>query len=219
MHRAPAAQDGYQANLRVSSVRFDHSALTRSSSEPKLRTRHSREKEPAMPIVMPRRSAIRLLTATSLVLAAAPPALSQQAPIPARPQPLSDDQVQRFVQAAHADLDLTRQLLDKEPRLIKATWDWGGGDFETALGGAGHMGRRDIASLLLARGAALDLFAAAMLGELSIVRAALDSRPSLARVPGPHGIPLVAHAKAGGPAAASVVEYIGVVLERLERNV
>jgi hypothetical protein len=171
-----------------------------------------------MSIVVSRRTAIRLLTATSAGFAVVPTALSQQAPVPARPLPLAADQVQSFVRAAHADLDGTRQLLDKEPRLIKATWDWGGGDFETALGGASHMGRRDIASFLLERGAAIDLYAAAMLGELSIVRAALESRPSLARVPGPHGIPLAAHAKAGGPGAASVLEYIKSVLEQLERS-
>jgi hypothetical protein len=106
-------------------------------------------------------------------------------------------------------------MLDAEPRLLRATWDWGGGDFETALGAAAHMGRRDIAALLLERGAQLDLFAAAMLGEMTIVRAALEARPSLARVPGPHGIPLLAHAKAGGPPAAAVLEYIGGVLTRL----
>jgi hypothetical protein len=100
--------------------------------------------------------------------------------------------VQRFVQVAHSDFDATRQMLESEPRLLRATWDWGGGDFETALGGAAHMGRRDIAAWLLERGMPMDLFAAAMLGELTIVRAALDVRPSLARVPGPHRIPLLA---------------------------
>jgi hypothetical protein len=123
--------------------------------------------------------------------------------------------VNEFVRVAHADLDATRKMLDAEPRLIRAAWDWGGGDFETALGGAAHMGRRDIATFLIDRGAHLDLFAAAMLGELPIVKAALDARPSLARVPGPHGIPLLAHAKAGGPAAAAVLDYIGTVLTRL----
>jgi hypothetical protein len=43
-------------------------------------------------------------------------------------------------------------MLESEPRLLRATWDWGGGDFETALGGAAHMGRRDIAAWLLERG-------------------------------------------------------------------
>ncbi len=109
-------------------------------------------------------------------------------------------------------------MLDAEPRLIRATWDWGGGDFETALGGAAHMGRRDIAALLLDRGAPFDLFAAAMLGELAIVRAALEARPGLARVPGPHGIPLIAHAKAGGPAAVPVFDYVSTVLAQLENR-
>jgi hypothetical protein len=123
--------------------------------------------------------------------------------------------VNEFVRVAHADLDATRKMLDAEPRLIRAAWDWGGGDFETALGGAAHMGRRDIATFLIDRGAQLDLFAAAMLGELPLVKAALEARPSLARVPGPHGIPLLAHAKAGGPSAAAVLDYVGTVLTRL----
>jgi hypothetical protein len=165
--------------------------------------------------VISRRTVIHALTTTFAALPFMQSASSQTpAPIPARPDPLAGDLVKRFVVAAHGDLDATRDLLDKEPRLIKATWDWGGGDFETALGGASHMGRRDIAGFLLERGAPIDLFAAAMLGELSIVRAALEARASLARVPGPHGIPLLAHAKAGGPAAAPVFDYIRSVLER-----
>lgn len=153
-----------------------------------------------------RREVVRSLTALPFL---------QQSAVPARPPALPGDQVNEFVRVAHADLDATRQMLDAEPRLIRAAWDWGGGDFETALGGAAHMGRRDIAAFLIERGAPLDLFAAAMLGELAIVKAALDARPALARVAGPHGIPLVAHAKAGGPAAAPVLDYIGGVLTRL----
>jgi hypothetical protein len=166
-----------------------------------------------------RRYAIRALTAALAALAAERPAWSQQPPaIPPRPSPLPDDQVRQFVQMAHSDLDATRQMLGSEPRLLRATWDWGGGDFETALGGAAHMGRRDIAASLLDRGAPLDLFAAAMLGEIAIVRAALETRPSLARVPGPHGIPLLAHAKAGGPAAMGVLDYVSAVLAHLDQK-
>ncbi len=69
----------------------------------------------------------------------------------------------------------SRRALGDEPRLANATWDWGGGDWESALGAAGHMGRRDIAELLLAHGARLDLFVAAMLGEVEVVRAILDA--------------------------------------------
>ena len=155
------------------------------------------------------------LTRRAVVRSLAGLPFAQQSVVPARPPALPGDQVNEFVRVAHADLDTTRRMLDTEPRLIRAAWDWGGGDFETAVGGAAHMGRRDIATFLIERGAQLDLFAAAMLGELAIVKAALEARPSLARVPGPHRIPLLAHAKAGGPAAAPVLDCIGSVLTRL----
>ena len=158
-----------------------------------------------------RRLVVRTLTGSLAMLATGRLSWSQQQATPPRPSPIAHDQVQRFVQVAHSDLDATRQMLESTPRLIRATWDWGGGDFETALGGAAHMGRRDIAELLLDRGAPLDLFAAAMLGELTIVRAALEARPSLARVPGPHRIPGVAPAKAGGPTAAPVQDNVNTV--------
>ena len=97
--------------------------------------------------------------------------------------------VQSFVGNAHGDLDAVKTALADEPRLANATWDWGGGDWESALGAAGHMGRRDIAELLLAHGARLDLFVAAMLGELEIVAPMLDAHPEMRDSKGPHGIP------------------------------
>ena len=106
--------------------------------------------------------------------------------------------VQEFVGKAHADLDRVKELLAQEPALINATWDWGSGDFETALGAAAHMGRTDIANFLLEQGARLDIFAAAMLGKLDIVKAALTAYPAALKIPGPHGITLIAHAEAGG---------------------
>ena len=116
--------------------------------------------------------------------------------------------VQEFIRVAHADFDRTKELLTQAPALINATWDWGGGDFETALGGAAHMGRKDIANYLLENGARLDLFAAAMLGKLEIVKAVLQIYPDALKTPGPHGIPLIAHAQAGGEDAKSVLEYL-----------
>jgi hypothetical protein len=92
--------------------------------------------------------------------------------------------------------------------LINACWDWGGGDFETGLGAAAHMGRRDIANFLLENGARLDLFAAAMLGEMDIVRSALTAFPEAIKTPGPHGIPLIEHARAGGDEAREVLEFL-----------
>src|SRR5262245_65685255 len=57
--------------------------------------------------------------------------------------------VQDFVIFAHSDLEMTKKLLEKEPALLNATMDWGGGDWESGLGGASHLGRRDIGALLL----------------------------------------------------------------------
>src|SRR5512138_2642348 len=94
--------------------------------------------------------------------------------------------VQEFVCNAHGDLDRVKELLAQEPALINATWDWGGGDFETGLGAASHMGRRDIAEFLLENGARLDLFAATMLGKLEIVKATLNAYPEAIKTLGPH---------------------------------
>ena len=123
-----------------------------------------------------------------------------------RPAPLAAELVQRFVAVAHGDLDAVTELLAAEPGLLNAAWDWGGGDWETGLGAAAHMGRRDIAEFLLARGARLDVFAAAMLGQLAVVQAILEMNPAQRTAPGPHGIPLLAHAEAGG--AAEVADWL-----------
>ena len=116
--------------------------------------------------------------------------------------------VQEFVGKSHADLEGVKEILLREPAIINSAWDWGGGDWETGLGAAAHMGRRDIAIYLLQHGARLDLFAAAMLGNLDIVRATLEAYPDAIDTPGPHGIPLLAHAQAGGNDAIEVYEYL-----------
>lgn len=141
-------------------------------------------------------------------LPAQTPAAPPLPPVPQRPPPLGADLVKEFVVAAHGDLAKTQALLAEHPGLLNATWDWGGGDFETALGGAAHMGRRDIAEFLLGRGARPDIFVLAMLGHLAAVQAVITARPEALRCPGPHGIPLLAHAQRGGAEAAAVVDYL-----------
>ncbi|QCI68821.1 ankyrin repeat domain-containing protein [Phreatobacter stygius] len=121
---------------------------------------------------------------------------------------LDAELVHAFVGHAHGDLDRVVALVTGQPALANAAWDWGGGDWETGLGAAAHMGRRDIADVLLARGARMDIFAAAMLGHLAVVQALLAVAPEARNARGPHGIPLIAHAKAGGPDAAAVVAYL-----------
>ena len=125
-----------------------------------------------------------------------------------RPATLDSALVEDFVTKAHADADGIRALLGAEPGLANASWDWGGGDWETGLGAAAHMGRRDIALLLLEHGARIDVFAAAMLGYADVVRDILSAQPAARDALGPHGIPLVQHARAGGEHAAEVRELL-----------
>ncbi len=123
-----------------------------------------------------------------------------------RPSALPDEQVFEFVRMAHGDLGRTREMLREEPGLLNATWDWGDGDFETALGGASHMGNRQIAGLLLDHGARLDLFCAATMGMLDVVRGVVDAYPRAVEWKGPHGIPLLRHAVLGE--AMEVAEFL-----------
>lgn len=116
--------------------------------------------------------------------------------------------VQEIVGASHRNIDRVRELVTARPALAKATWDWGFGDWESALGAASHVGRRDIAELLLEHGARPDIFAYAMLGDVASVKAMVDAHPGVQRIPGPHGIPLLRHAKAGEEEAAAVVAYL-----------
>ena len=115
---------------------------------------------------------------------------------------------QDFVIFAHYDFDMVKRLLEKEPALLNATVDWGGGDWETALGGASHIGKRDIALYLIEKGARPDIFTATMLGHLDTVKSLLTAHPTLIDAKGPHGIPLLAHAKAGGKDAEQVLTYL-----------
>lgn len=121
---------------------------------------------------------------------------------------LNRQMLQDFVIFAHSELEMTKKLLDREPGLLNGAIDWGNGDFETALGGASHMGRRDIVTLLLERGARIDLFCAAMLGQLDVIKSFLTLQPTLIDAKGPHGFSLHFHAQVGGDAAKDVLDYL-----------
>lgn len=112
------------------------------------------------------------------------------------------------VGAAHGNFKRLRELVDERPTLAEAAWDWGFGDWETALGAASHVGNREIALYLIGNGAAPTIFSATMLGQLDAVRAMVAAHPGLHRQKGPHGITLLAHAKAGGAEAKRVLEFL-----------
>src|SRR5215471_963135 len=96
--------------------------------------------------------------------------------------------VQEMVVVAHGNIARVRELVTRQPTLAKATWDWGFGDWETALGAASHVGNREIATILLEHGAHATIFSAAMLGQLDVVKGFIAASPALARTRGPHSI-------------------------------
>jgi hypothetical protein len=125
-----------------------------------------------------------------------------------KPDPLDKALVMEFVRKCHGDFAGSKQLLAQQPGLLNAAWDWGGGDFETGIEGAGHVGNREIAEFLLANGARMNIFCAAMLGRLDIVKSFLTAFPELKTSKGPHGLQLLHHAKKGGEQAKEVLDYL-----------
>jgi hypothetical protein len=112
------------------------------------------------------------------------------------------------VLVSHFNLARVKELVGAHPSLAKASWDWGFGDWESALGAASHMGNRAIAEFLLANGAHPSIFSATMLGQVDVVKAFIAAQPGIQRTAGPHSISLLAHAKAGGEAARPVFEFL-----------
>jgi hypothetical protein len=168
-----------------------------------------------------RRSFLQLagLAASARVFAFATPGdmPGQGAPevVPAKVVALSDSfpaqpvlLVREMVTVSHFNLKRVQQLVETQPSLACAAWDWGFGDWETALGAASHMGNRPIAEYLIANGARPSLFSAAMLAQVDVVKAFVAAQPGVQRIRGPHSISLLAHAKAGGETARPVYDFL-----------
>lgn len=125
-----------------------------------------------------------------------------------KPPALDKDLVRDFVIAGHGNFDKVKQMLQEHPTLLYATWDWGGGDFETALEGAGHVGNKEIAQHLIGLGARTNLFVLTMLGKTQIVKPFLDQFPDFINAKGPHGLTLLHHAQKGGDASKELMDYL-----------
>jgi hypothetical protein len=144
------------------------------------------------------------LSLTSVADAAVPDPVTPGSEFPAQ-DPAA---VKEAVVAAHGNVARIKELVTARPALARSAWDWGFGDWETALDGASHVGHREIAEFLIANGARPTIYTAAMLGQLAIVKGLVEAIPGVQRNRGPHGITLLAHARAGGPAASDVVRYL-----------
>lgn len=110
---------------------------------------------------------------------------------------IDDAVVAEVVGVSHFNLNRLKELVDRRPELARATWDWAFGDWETALGAASHVGRRDIAQYLMSKGARPDIFTFTMLGAHDVVKSMIESQPGIQTIAGPHGISLLQHAKNG----------------------
>jgi hypothetical protein len=150
-----------------------------------------------------------LLTGSAIVAPKLAAPVNAAATEPADTFPTQDPAlVKEMVGVAHGNVKRVKELVDRQQTLAKASWDWGFGDWESALGAASHVGHREIAEYLIANGARPSIFSAAMLGQLDVVKAFIEASPGVQRIHGPHGITLLAHARAGGEKAKPVLAYL-----------
>lgn len=136
------------------------------------------------------------------------PLFAQDPMPPAKPAQLAPELVKEFVRVGHNNLPEVQRMLKEQPGLLNAAWDVGGGDFETALEGAGHVGDREIAEYLIGQGARANIFVLTMLGRTMEVKALLAAFPNLLRSKGPHGLTLLHHATRGGESAKELAEHV-----------
>lgn len=166
-------------------------------------------KESIMSIHLTRRhffSATAATTAGGWAASAFGIADTQPAAVPAHFPQTDPELAQSIVGKSHFDIDAVRDLLREDPNLAIASWDWGFGDWESALGAASHVGRREIVELLMAHGARPNIFTLAMMDKVDAVRGICEALPGIQKTCGPHGITLLDHAVFGR--AERVREYL-----------
>ncbi len=99
-------------------------------------------------------------------------------------------------------------MLKNCPNLIYTKFDWGNGDYEAAIEGAGHVGDKEIANYLIDLGARVMLYVLTMLGKIELVKPVLETYPQLVSGKGPHRYTLLHHAKVGGKDAGELYAYL-----------
>ena len=112
--------------------------------------------------------------------------------------PLSTDLTREFVIAGHGNLEKVREMLEKNPELLNASYAWSETDHETAIQGAAQVGSVPVAKYLLGKGALLEICTAAMLGQRDEVERRIRDKPDNINSKGAHGIPLLPHAAWSG---------------------
>ncbi len=123
------------------------------------------------------------------------------------PEPLKMEIVKEFVGAGHNNLERVKQMLAEYPNLIYSRYDWGNGDFEEAIEGAGHVGDDEIANYLIENGARVNLFVLTMLGKTDLVKPIIEQYPGLLYAKGAHGFTLLHHAERGDDKSKELYDY------------
>jgi hypothetical protein len=124
------------------------------------------------------------------------------------PEPYKIELVKEFVIAGHKDLGKCQSMVKDYPNLVFSKFDWGNGDFEAGIEGAGHMGEKGIAQFLLDAGSRVTLFVLATLGRGDLVKPVLEAYPNLVFAHGPHGFTLLHHAKVAGKEGEDLYAYL-----------
>lgn len=134
-----------------------------------------------------------------------------------KPPAIKIEIVKEFVGVCHAKIDRAKEMLENDHLLLHVSSDWGGGDYESGIEAAGHVGNKEIAHYLLSKGARYNIYLASMLGHLDVVKQVLTFNPSLLNSKGPHGYTMLHHAKKGE--AVAVEDYLkslGAVQTRMD---
>ena len=125
-----------------------------------------------------------------------------------KPPPYAPDLVKDFVVAGHKDLSKVQTMVAEHANLVHSKYDWGNGDFESAIEGAGHVGNKAIAEYLINAGSRVTLFVLATLGRTALVKPVLEAYPKLIFANGPHGFTLLHHAKLAGKDGEELYNYL-----------
>ncbi|MFZ5972860.1 MAG: ankyrin repeat domain-containing protein [Bacteroidota bacterium] len=125
-----------------------------------------------------------------------------------KPAQLPPDLLKGFVGVSHSKLDRVQELLKNNHLLLHASYDWGGGDFESGIEAAGHVGNKEIAMCLLSKGARYNVCLACMLGHLDTVKHVLTFNAGLLNSKGPHGFTMLHHAMKGATEAKLVADFL-----------
>ena len=137
-----------------------------------------------------------------------PVSLMGQPPTQDKPAPIKLEIVKEYVTVAHGQFPRLKEMLENDNQLLHVSHDWGGGDYESAIEAAGHVGNKEIATYLLGKGARYNIYLACMLGHLDIVKQVLTMSPQLINSKGPHGFTMLHHAQKGGEESKAVGDYL-----------